>query len=175
LRRSFLRLLAVGLLALSTAGCGYHVAGRAASLPNTWHTIAIPAFVNRTSRYRIEQRLTEGVIQEFLQRTSYRIVQDPKSADAVLTGEVKNIETSSVLFDQTTGRATTVLITVTASVQLTDRATGKVVYHNDSIIFRDEYQISVDVSAFFEEQDPALGRMAHDFGGRVVSAILENF
>ncbi|MGH9780573.1 MAG: hypothetical protein ACRD33_02035, partial [Candidatus Acidiferrales bacterium] len=39
-------------------GCGYHVAGRAARLPSTWHTIAVPAFVNRTPTYRIEQRVT---------------------------------------------------------------------------------------------------------------------
>jgi hypothetical protein len=174
LRNSF-RLGLACILALACAGCGYHVAGRAAYLPKSWHEIAIPAFTNRTSRYRIEQRLTEGVIQAMLQRTSYRVVQNPKSADAVLTGVVKTIETSPVLFDQTTGHATTVLVTVTASVKLTDQASGKVVYQNDNVVLRDEYQISTEVSTFFEEQDPALGRVARDFGGRVVSAILENF
>ena len=91
----FLRLLAVAILAL---GCGYHVAGHAANLPSEWKTIAVPAFKNDTTRYRIEQRFTEAVIREFITRTKYHIVQDPESADAVLHGEVLSIETDSCAF-----------------------------------------------------------------------------
>jgi len=73
-------------LLLGTSGCGYHVAGRASILPSEWKTIAVPAFVNHTNRYRIEQRFTAAVIHEFLARTKYRIVQNENSADAVLRG-----------------------------------------------------------------------------------------
>src|ERR1700689_2930107 len=50
--------IAVVLTATVLAGCGYHVVGRSSSLPSGWKTIAIPAFVNRTTHYRIEQRFT---------------------------------------------------------------------------------------------------------------------
>ena len=71
------------------------MAGRGSALPSQWKTIAVPAFKNDTTRYRIEQRFTAAVIRQFLQRTKYRIVQDPASADAVLHGEVLSIETES--------------------------------------------------------------------------------
>ena len=74
------------LLAASFTGCGYHVAGRAGNLPADWTTIAVPAFKNDTTRYRIEQRFTTAVVRQFVQRTKYRIVQDPANADAVLHG-----------------------------------------------------------------------------------------
>ncbi len=135
----------------------------------------MPALVNRTSRYRIEQRLTEAVIREFQARATYRIVQDENSADAVLHGEIMSIEGSPVLFDATTGRVTAMVVTLRVRVNLIDRQTQKAVYRNDNLVFRDEYQISTDVNSFFEEQDPALERMAHDFAAQVVSAILENF
>src|ERR1700691_5284059 len=105
-------LLALLVAALSAVGCGYHVAGRAANLPSEWKTIAVPAFKNDTARYRIEQRFTAAVIRQFIQRTKYKIVQNPESADAVLHGEVVSIDTNPVLFNATTGQVTTMLVTV---------------------------------------------------------------
>ena len=135
----------------------------------------MPAFKNDTARYRIEQRFTEAVIRQFIQRTKYRIVQNPESADAVLHGEVVSIDTNPVLFNATTGQVTTMLVTVHTKVQLVDATTQKVVYKNDDMLFRDEYQISTDVQSFFEEQDPALERMAKDFAAQLVSNVVENF
>jgi outer membrane lipopolysaccharide assembly protein LptE/RlpB len=161
--------------ALAMSACGYHVAGRAANLPSEWKTIAIPAFKNDTTRYRVEQRFTEAVIRQFIQRTKYRIVQDPTSADAVLHGEILTIETAPVLFDATTGQVTTSLVTVHTKVLLVDNQSQKTVYENDDMVFRDEYQISSDVQTFFEEQDPALERMSRDFAAQIVSNVTEKF
>lgn len=171
---SFLLSLAVVAIA-ALGGCGYHVVGRDSKLPTTWKTIAIPALVNKTSEYRVEQRFTEALIQEFLARTSYKIVQNEADADGVLHGEVTSIETSPILFDATTGQVTTMLVTIHAKVILTGRAENKVIYQNNDMVLRDEYQISGDIKSFFEEQSPTLQRMAHDFANRVVANVLEGF
>lgn len=162
-------------LAVFLIGCGYHVAGRASRLPADVKTIAVPAFENRTSRYRIEQRLTEAVVRELLARTSYRVVSDPATADAVLRGRITGVDSSPVVFDTTTGRATTLLVTVRAQVRLEERETRNVLYRNDNFLFREPYVISTDVASFFEEEDPALDRLAREFAARLVAAILENF
>jgi hypothetical protein len=60
-------------------------------------------------------------------------------------------------------------------VLLVDRKTSNTVYKNDDMVFRDEYQISSDVQSFFDEQSPALGRMARDFASKLVSNVIENF
>ncbi len=171
------RLLSLAALfaALFGAGCGYHVAGHAAQLPAEWQTIAIPAFTNDTTRYRIEQRFTQAVIREFITRTKYRVVQTTESADAVLHGEVLSIDANPILFEATTGQVTTMLVTVHAKVQLVDNHTQKTVYRNDDTVFRNEYQISTDVNSFFEQQDPALERMSRDLASHLVSDVLENF
>jgi len=166
---------AMVLAGILCAGCGYHLAGHAANLPSDWKTIAVPAFTNDTTRYRIEQRFTQAVIREFISRTKYRVVQDTKSADAVLHGEVLSIETSPVLFNATTGEVTTMLVTVHTKVRLIDNKTQKAVYHSDDQLFRDEYQISPDVKSFFEEEAPALERMSRDFATHLVANVLEGF
>jgi outer membrane lipopolysaccharide assembly protein LptE/RlpB len=160
---------------LLSAGCGYHVAGRSSQLPSEWKTIAIPAFKNDTTQYRIEQRFTEAVIREFISRTKYRVIQDEGAADAVLHGEISTIEADPVLFDSTTGQVTTMLVTVHTKVQLVDNHSKDTIYHNDDMVFRDEYQISSDVQSFFEEQGPALERMSHDFAAKLVSNVLDMF
>jgi outer membrane lipopolysaccharide assembly protein LptE/RlpB len=167
--------LALLVAPLVAVGCGYHVAGHASQLPSDWSDIAVPAFKNDTTTYRIEQRMTEAVIREFITRTKYRVVQDPKSSDGVLHGEVISIETDPVLFQATTGEVTTMLVTVHMKVELIDNKTEKPVYKNDDMVFRDEYQISTDVKSFFQEEDPALDRMSRDLASHLVSNVLENF
>lgn len=163
------------MAALGAAGCGYHVAGHAAHLPSEWKTIAVPAFRNDTTRYRIEQRFTEAVVREFITRTKYRIVPDAPSADGVLQGDVLSIDTTPVLFNATTGQVTTMLVTVHVKVALVDNRTRKPVYQNPDMVFRQEYQITSDVNSFFEQQDPALARMSRDLAAHIVSNVLENF
>jgi outer membrane lipopolysaccharide assembly protein LptE/RlpB len=162
-------------VAAIACGCGYHVAGRSDSLPKTIHVIAVPALENKTTSYRIEQRLTTATVHEFLAKTSYRVVSDPANGDAVLRGKVLSLEAVPLLFDTATGRATTMLVTVKCEITFEERETGKILYHTDNFLFRNEYEISTDVKSFFEEQDPALDRLAQDFAARLVAAVTENY
>ena len=86
-----------------------------------------------------------------------------------------SLEAVPLLFDTKTGRATTMLVTVKCEVTLTQTETQKVLYHADKFLFRNEYEISTDVKSFFEEQDPALDRLAKDFAARLVAAVTENY
>ncbi|MHB8500773.1 MAG: LPS assembly lipoprotein LptE [Candidatus Acidiferrales bacterium] len=157
------------------AGCGYHVAGHSATLPKSIHVIAIPALENKTTSYRLEQKLTAATVHEFLAKTSYKVVSNPEDGDAVLRGKVLSLEAVPLLFDTTTGRATTMLVTVKCEVTFTESATQKVLYHTDNFVFRNQYEISTDLQSFFEEQDPALDRLAQDFAQRLVAAVTENY
>ncbi len=172
-------------LLLVLVGCGYHVAGRSSALPANIHTIAVPAIENKTTTYRIEQRLTAATVHEFLAKTPYRVIADANGGDAVLRGKVLTLEAAPLLFQNsttntatgpiTTARATTMLVTMTCEVTLEDRESGKVLYHTNNFVFRNEYEISTDVRSFFAEQDPALDRMAADFAARLVAAVTENY
>jgi len=168
-------ILALSLAAIILAGCGYHLAGRSDSLPQGIHVIAVPALENKTTSYRIEQRLTSATVHEFLAKTPYRVVSKPEAGDAVLRGKVLSLEAVPLLFDTKTGRATTMLVTLKCEVTLTQTATDKVLFRSDNFLFRNEYELSTNVASFFSEQDPALDRMAQDFAARLVAAVVENY
>ena len=158
-------------------------------MPPGLKVIAVPALKNDTPRYRIEQRMTEAVVHEFIARTKYRIAASEDSADAVLLGEITSFEAIPVVFDTTlppntstappsnttSARATTMLISMHMKVSLEERETKKVLYKNDDYLFREPYEMSTDPSKFFDEQGPALERMSRDFAARLVSDVLETF
>lgn len=168
------RLALVLVLGAITAGCGYHTGGKANLLPPDLRTLAIPAFVNQTQTYSIEQMLTSAVVEEFTTRTKYHITADPSAADAVLRGTVLSSYTTPLTYDSQTGRAATVLVIVSMNVVLTDRK-GHVLYQNPSYMFREQYEVSEELSSFFEEDSPAFRRLSHAFARTLVSNILEAF
>jgi outer membrane lipopolysaccharide assembly protein LptE/RlpB len=162
-------------LLLLLCACGYHPAGRAARLPADLHSIAVPAFANQTNTYRVEQVLTQAVVHEFLARTKYRVMnQAEPDADATLRGTVTATSVAPVTYDTKTGRVSTSLVTISLSVTLVDRQ-GKVLYSNPGYSFREQYQVSLDPSSFFLEENPAVTRLAQDFARTLVSNILEAY
>jgi outer membrane lipopolysaccharide assembly protein LptE/RlpB len=172
------RAMAAALAACSillAVACGYQVAGTASRLPPDIKTIAIPAFTNASTRFRIEQKVSAAVTREFIDRTSFRVTPDLSGADAELKGTINSVHSGVLTYDPNTGRATTFQIQVSAAVQLIDLHTKKVVFSNPNYTFREQYQVSQSTTALFEEDEPALNRVSHDFAQTLVTDILENF
>ena len=168
------RLLILGMAAI-LCGCGYHTTGHGSILPEQVKTIAIPAFVNETQTYKIEQMLTGAVVREFTTRANYHIVPNADSdSDAILRGTVISAATAPSTYDAATGRVATVLVTVNMKVALTARD-GKMLYENEQYQFREQYQVSQGSASFFQEDSPALQRLSQDFARTLVSNILEGF
>jgi outer membrane lipopolysaccharide assembly protein LptE/RlpB len=168
-------LLAIVALALTIPGCGYHTAGHATRIPASVRTIAVPVFVNQTQTYRIEQMLTRDVVREFIGRTHYQMANDSgRSADAVLKGTVISAQASPLTYDAQTGRISSAVVIVSMKVSLTDHA-GHILFENQNYTFRQQYQVSREVTSFFEEETPALQRMSQDFARTLVADILEAF
>ena len=173
-RRAAVGLIAM-LLALTTA-CGYHTTGNnAPRLPSDLHTIYVQGIQNGTQTYRIGQTFTEALVRELRERTNYHIVTtNDGTADAVITGTITNVYIAPLTYDSNTGRVSTSLVAVTMNAKLVQTG-GKVLWDNPSFLFREQYQESVDPASFFEEEAPAVQRMAKNFSKEMVSSMLEAF
>ncbi len=168
------RAVMAAVAAFVLGGCGYHAGGRADLLPKNVRTIAIPAFGNLTTRYKLADRLPAALTREFLSRSRYDVVADPRDADATLTGAIIAYYAAPTVFDQATGRAAGMQLTVVMQMKLTDRG-GAVLFDRPSLEARQRYEISTDQIAYFEENSAALDRLSRDVARTVVSAILEGF
>jgi hypothetical protein len=172
-RRNFALATATGLGAFLS--CGYHTGGKADLVPKSVQTISIPAFATLTMRYKLVDALPEQIGREFMARTRFRIVNNPAEADAVLNGNINNASVYPLIFDPTSGKATTVQAVVVVSITLTERATGRVLFSRPNLGYRQNYDIAVDPHQFFDESGPAFDRLSRDLARDIVSSVVENF
>lgn len=162
------------LLTAALGGCGYHVAGTTNSLPKSITTIAVPAFGNVTTQYKLSDFLASALTRELITRTKYHITADPQGADAVLTGAVVNFVSYPTIVDNISGRNTAVQAIVTVSVTLRDK-TGAMLFNRPNFEIHERYEISIDPRNYFDESEPAMQRLSRDVARSVVSAVLEKF
>jgi hypothetical protein len=171
MRRRELLLAALAAPAALAAGCGYKRVDSGGTLSKEFRTIAIPTFRNPSLRYRVEQRFTDAVTREVLRRERrLRVVSEGDEPELVLTGEIKDVRSGGALLDDT-GRTRVFQVVVVAGVTLRDMKHGKVLFDNQRMVFRGEYELSGDPESFFNEENPAFERIATDFAASVVSTI----
>lgn len=163
------------VLLLDLTACGYKIAG-SQRLPHPGvRSIGIVTLENRTATMDIEQKLSRALIEGFASRTGLTVRDTADNSDAVLRGEVVQVSAVPVTFGGTENFGSTFLVTLVARVTVTEQKTQKVLFRNDSLTFRDEYVINLDVRNFFSERNPALDRIARDFAASVVTSVIEHF
>jgi hypothetical protein len=143
-------------------------------LPTHIKTVAVPAFGFETKglRYRVESRFTDAVVREIIRRGNGLKVQSSRTgADAVLEGTIRDFNFSGVLLDSE-GRARVYEVTIVAAVTIRDLKDNTILYDNQNFIFRDSFEFSSDPRSFFNEEDPAVERMARAFAESAVSAFV---
>jgi hypothetical protein len=144
-------------------------------LPKHIRTVAVPAFQNEALRYKIESRFSEAVIHEIVRRgRGLRVQGDREGADAVVEGVIKSFNFGGVLLDAT-GRARVFEVTIVAAVTVRDQVENRVLYDNQNYVFRGEFEFANDPRTFFNEEDPAVLRMARSFAESVVSTLINGF
>jgi hypothetical protein len=172
--------VALALSALVTAGCGYGLAGRGATLPPHVRTIAVGPFTNQTTVPELDRILADAVQKELASRGKWKVVPAGGGADvdAVVSGSIGSLVPAPKALNESR-QVSRVEITVTASVEFKDlRDNGKVLWSSPSHISRDEYDVTsaaatTDASAFLRQNQDALTRLAARFARTVVSSMLE--
>jgi Lipopolysaccharide-assembly len=144
-------------------------------LPPHIKTVAVPAFQNNALRFKIEHRFTEAVMNELIRRGhGLRVQSEREGADAVIDGIVKSFNFAGVLLDDK-GRARIFEVTITAAVTVRDSRENRVLYDNQNVVFRGEFEFANDPRNFFNEEDPAVMRLARSFAESIVSTLINGF
>ena len=129
--------VSVAVLLLVTTSCGYHTSAHGVRLPADMHTIYVPAFVNLTHTYHVEELLTAAVVRELRSRTNYRIVTtNDGSADATLNGTVILTSIAPLTYNSQTGGIDSSMVFVGTKVSLVARS-GKVLWDNPNLLYRE--------------------------------------
>ncbi|MFC2158165.1 LPS assembly lipoprotein LptE [Acidobacteriota bacterium] len=153
--------------------CGYHLRGTGSSLPSHITKVYIPMFKNQTTRFELDRKLTQSVIDEFISRGKVEIVGDQESADAVLLVDILAFQVAPIaMSNQAT--ADRFSITVTAKIVLRDLRQNKVLFSNPYFPYQDDYQVS-EGSDFESVETEAIDEIAEKFARSIILSILEGF
>jgi hypothetical protein len=177
--RTGLTLVCGGVVTWAGVACGYSLAGRGSFLPSYIKVIGVPEFGNQTPYLEVERRFTERVRTEFIGRGRYKVLAQEAGVDAALRGTITGLSIVPMNFNETQ-QASRYIIVINTKIEFVDLKTGKTLWENPSMVFREEYDLPPDTqagnpSAFFGQGSNALERVANDFARSVVSAILEAF
>jgi len=167
----------VALLGLFLVGSGFsecYKPVKNSGLPKRIRIVAVPAFQfeARALRYRVETRFTEALGREIIRRGNGLKVQSSRDgADAVIEGTIRDFNFTGVLLDSE-GRARVYEVTIVTAVTIRDLKENKILYDNQNFIFRDSFEFTSDPRSFFNEEDPAVERMARAFADSAVSTFV---
>jgi len=160
--------LVLPLLILISGGCGYQLATKRANAGDG-KTIAVPTFTNSSTTYRVEQRLSESLRRELIQRTRYKVVSG-STGDVLVSGEVLRYGASPSTINS--GRASSYVISVEVRVVVTDTHSGEVLYQNPYMRFQENFEMAPNSAEFVPEEPAAVDRVAGTFASSLVALLI---
>ena len=160
--------LALPVLILIFGGCGYKLATKRTNA-GEGRTIAVPTFTNATTTYRVEQRLSDALRRELVQRTKYNVASGD-SGDVLVTGEVLRYSASPSTI--ISGRASSYIISVEVRVAITDTRSGEVLYQNPGMRFQENFEMAPNSKQFVPEEPAAVDRVAAAFASTLVASLI---
>jgi len=130
-------------------------------------------FKNRTTRFELDVKLTQKVIDELVSRGKVEITGDVQSADAILIGEILSFAASPIAFTRE-GTADRYKITIAAKINLRDLVNRKTIFSNPYFVYQEEYEVP-EGADFETVETEAIDKVAEKFARSLVITVLEGF
>ncbi len=150
----------------------------------TIDSIAIPMFESTASKRGVEPDFTRIVREEFISLAQVPLAPEAE-AQAILTGRIYRIETQPLSFREreTDLNGDTANFSVTTSrrliirldAKLTERKTGKVIWHERHMEEKSRFDVSVDALVNRRNEQLALERIARLLARRMYQKTMERF
>ncbi len=165
--------LALTILLMTAAACGYRPVGSEPPLPAGKEppTLAVPLFKNRSTEINLEALFANTLTEALSQSRAWRLTTREAEADLVLEGEVTSVEYSSVAFFDI-DRSIVRQVTVRVDLALKRRSSGKILWKDREVLISD-YPIEQG-NYLIGEQTKAMGirRSAVTLAKRVLEKML---
>ncbi len=136
-RVSFMRFTCLLILFVLISGCGYT---SRSLISRNINSVFIPIFGNDTFRSGLEFDLTTALKDEIMSKTKLRIARKD-DADTVLTGKIVKI-TEGVITSNARDNIIENQVTISVSIALADRRTGRALMSMSGLTNRAEYIVT---------------------------------
>ena len=182
--RSFPWFLGVTILLVVCMGCGYHLRATGEPMGIKIESLAIPLMTSTSSNKGFEADFTRIIREEFISHARVPMLPREK-AQAVLTGRIYDTRFRPLTYSlqqQTVGGEITTHETtssrrmkISLDIQLTDRASGKVIWREKSMKEEASFIVGMDPLANRYYQQQALQKIARRLAKRIYLKTMERF
>lgn len=166
------------------AACGYSFRVKGTPVDLSFDSIAIPLFESTSTERGFEAEFTEIIRDEFISRSTIPIVEST-DADMVITGRIYDIETQTVTYNtvkqSVEGRTVSYetggsrKLIVKLSISMTESATGKIIWHEDSMEEEANFNASEDPLQNRYNREQAIRDVAGLMAKRIYLNTMERF
>jgi hypothetical protein len=183
-RNTMKRIASLLLLTFMLPGCGYHFQADGEPVGIQLESLAIPMFSSTSSEIGFEANFTKVIRQEFISQGRVPLVPEEK-AQAVLVGKIQDIRADPVNYrsQQVMVGGNTYTYQTTSSrklrvrvdVQLVDRRSGKVIWHEAAMEDQASYTVTGDPLELRYTEQQALETIAERLAKRIYLRTMERF
>ena len=184
IRRFFPWLLLIIVFLIGCTGCGYHLRATGEPMGIKIESLAIPLMTSTSSYKGFEADFTRIIREEFISHAKVPILPEDR-AQVILTGRIYETRFQPLTYNlqqQTVGGEVTTHETtssrrmkISLDVQLTDRATGKVIWHEKSLKEEASFMVGADPLANRFYQQQALQKISRRLAKRIYLKTMERF
>ena len=164
-------LSALVLLLAALQACGYEVVRYSQALGDV-RRVAIRAFDNDSFEPAADDWMTEALQREFLRRGAVQLVDDPRSADLVIAGSVRTVDTVSRSFSSIQF-ALEYELRMFLELSVTRIDGSEVLIDPRALAESELYLASADVEVARTNREEALRRLSTALAGRIHDALYE--
>ncbi len=168
-----LGMIALMIVVLGAASCGYHFSGEGLGPRPQYHRLAIPLFENITAEPGLAYAFTTALRREFNLRSKLQVVP-VADAQMIFYGRIKKLSTSEAAHREAEDTIET-RITVTLDIRCVDAAQKTILWQQQNMTYYEEYLQSEDPIVSFDNRKRALGLIAKEMAVRIHDRFLSGF
>ena len=159
---------------LVAGGCGYRLAGGEGDrLPEGVRVLYIPLFENRTKEPFLENLVSEAVIRRSSRALGARVAEDPKGAEAILSGTISSYSNHVTAYAGD-DKITEYRSAIGCQAQLRSTVDNRVLWKG-SASWRQEYRASLDRGQEESGETLAQEEISQRLADELFARVTENF
>jgi len=163
-------LILIGL-SLVPWGCSYRFSG-SGSLPSGITRIYVSVIENKTSEAGIEKYITDGLINEFIQRRK-DVLSRQEEAEGILSGSIDSISDSSIAHSSQS-KSTQSRVILGMTLKLVDQK-GKIIWAVNGINANQAYNVTNDKTLTEQNKKTAIQILSKRLAEKVYNRLTDDF
>ncbi|MCX5848826.1 MAG: LPS assembly lipoprotein LptE [Deltaproteobacteria bacterium] len=154
--------------------CGYSFAPQGEHVDNRIQKVYVQSFENKTAQAGIENYVRTAFINQFIQNSRFKVIQNAEDADAIVKGKVVNLNISPLSYR---GNALAAEERAAILLELTfqENESGKIIWSSKNITGTVDYTLSDDINLLPAARKNAFVKLANDTAEKAFNLMMSGF